>query len=56
MKSDEQLLEELETLTAGLLFMSEADYPFQALSWKGSVALTDDYLRDAAARKNSSRV
>jgi hypothetical protein len=48
MKSDEQLLEELETLIEGLLFMSEADYPFQTLCLKGEAEITEERLRKLA--------
>jgi len=48
MKSDEQLIEELERLIAGLLFMSEADYPFETLYWKKDVQVTGEYLRGSA--------
>lgn len=45
MKSDEQVLQELEQATAGLLFMSESDYPFQLIHWKGITEVTPQYLR-----------
>jgi hypothetical protein len=48
MKTDEQLIKELEQLIAGLLFMSEADYPFQTLFWKKDIEVTDEYLRGQA--------
>jgi hypothetical protein len=55
MKSDEQLIEELERLIAGLLFMSEADYPLKTLFWKKDVEVTDTYLRgEAGARVDAA--
>lgn len=48
MKTDEQLIAELEPLIAGLLFMSEADYPLQTIFWKQDVEVTDEYLRGQA--------
>lgn len=45
MKSDEQVIRELEQATAGLLFMSESDHPFQLIHWKGGTAVTPEYLR-----------
>jgi hypothetical protein len=48
MKSDDELLAELETLIAGLLFMSEADYPFQTLCWKDGTEMTEARLRELA--------
>lgn len=48
MKSDEQLLAELEQIIAGLCWMSESDYPFQALFLGGEIELTQDHLRELA--------
>ena len=55
-KSDEQLLEELETLIAGLLFMSEADYPFRTLFWKGNIEVTEGHLREVAGAAADAKV
>src|SRR2546429_9185274 len=44
MKSDEQLIAELESATAGLLFMSEADYPFEIVYWKGLTEISPQFL------------
>jgi len=38
MNADEQLLNELERATQGLLMMSEADYPFQTVSLRAETA------------------
>jgi hypothetical protein len=56
MKTDEQLINELEQLIAGLLFMSEADYPFQTLFWKQDVEVTDEYLRGQAGAATDAAV
>jgi hypothetical protein len=48
MRTDDELLEELEQAIAGLLFMSEADYPFSTFLWKGDIELTEAYLREQA--------
>jgi hypothetical protein len=48
MKTEDELLEELEQAIAGLLFMSEADYPFSTFRWKGYIELTEAYLREQA--------
>jgi hypothetical protein len=48
LKTDGQLLEELEQAIAGLLFMSESDYPFSIIFWKGNVEVTEAYLREQA--------
>ena len=48
MKSDEEILQKLEQATAGLLFMSEADYPFEIVNWGGIDEIVFDYLRGQA--------
>ena len=48
MKSDEEILQKLEQAAAGLLFMSEADYPFEILSWGEINEIDVDYLRTQA--------
>jgi hypothetical protein len=44
MMSDEEILQKLEQATAGLLFMSEADYPFEIVNWGGINEIAFDYL------------
>src|SRR5918911_2610303 len=56
MKTDGELLEELERAVKGLLFMSESDYPFQTLFWKDDVELTDAYLRRLAGVDESAPI
>lgn len=56
MKSDEQLIEELERAVAGLWFVSEIDHPLEVFRWEGSVALTPEYLREAAGLPPVTRV
>ncbi len=46
MKSDEGLLAELKEATEGLTFMSESDYPFEVLHWKGAAEVNAEYLRE----------
>jgi hypothetical protein len=53
MKTDEQLLEELERATEGLLFMSESDYPFQTVLWRGRAEVTSEYLRELTGQDNA---
>ena len=45
MKTDDQLIEELEEATRGLSFMSESDYPLEVLRWEGVASLTPEFLR-----------
>ena len=42
--NDAQILQQLKSATAGLLFMSESDYPFELIHWDGTIDLTRDYL------------
>ena len=46
MKSDEQILAELKQATEGLYVMSESDYPFAVIRWKGNIDLSPQYLRE----------
>ena len=43
-ENDAQILEQLKTASAGLLFMSESDYPFDVIYWEGLTDLTHDFL------------
>jgi hypothetical protein len=56
MKSDEQLCKELEEATRGLLFMSESDYPFAVVRWRGVEELSPGYLREIAGRDTAAPV
>jgi hypothetical protein len=53
MMSTTQFLQELQEATAGLLFMSESDYPFQVIEWDQAIEITPDYLRQQSAGVNS---
>lgn len=44
MKSDEEIIEALKRQTEGLLFMSESDYPFEIIYWKGLPEISAQYL------------
>ena len=44
-KSNEEILESLRRAAAGLLCMSESDYPFEVIQWEGSEELTPDFIR-----------
>lgn len=48
MKTDEQLVAELKELTEGLLFMSEADYPFEIVYLEKGREPEPQYLRELA--------
>jgi hypothetical protein len=48
MKRDEEILQKLEQASAGLLFMSEADYPFEIVNGGEMSEMPFDYLRQQA--------
>lgn len=43
--NDAQILEQLRRATAGVLFMSESDYPFEVIQWEGLTAPTHEFIR-----------
>ena len=45
MKNNEQLVAELKQKTAGLLMMSESDYPFEIVQWNDAADLSAESLR-----------
>ena len=56
MRTDEEILAELRTATAGLLVMSESDYPFETVRWDGNVSLTPDYLCSISGKPEGSPI
>lgn len=48
-KSDEQIVGELEAASEGLLFMSESDYPFEIARAEGSTEISPAMLRHLAS-------
>lgn len=54
--SDAQILQQLANATAGLLFMSESDYPFELIHWEGAAEITPDFLRKVSGESNDSPV
>jgi Nuclease A inhibitor-like protein len=50
MKSDEEIMAEIEEAAAGLLFMSEADYPLEPLRMEGAGEPDPGRLRELAGR------
>ena len=49
MANDTQVLQDLENVTAGLLFMSESDFPFELIKWTGMAEITPDFIRTVTA-------
>jgi hypothetical protein len=56
MKSDEEIREELKRMTTGLLFMSEADYPFEIIYREGRAEMSPEYLRELSNQPADSPV
>ncbi|HKO44634.1 MAG TPA: nuclease A inhibitor family protein [Pyrinomonadaceae bacterium] len=53
---DANLLEELKKASAGLLVMSESDYPFEIIHWDGSTEINPEFLRSLTNEPADSRV
>ena len=53
---DANLLDELKKVSAGLLVMSESDYPFEIILWDGSTEINADFLRGLTNESEQSRV
>ena len=53
---DAQLIDQLKRATAGLLVMSESDYPFEIVRWDGSTAINPEFLRSLTNEPAESRV
>jgi len=56
MKNDKELFGALTEATQGLLYMSESDYPLEAIRWDGSEQLTPEYLRNVVGADSSAKV
>ncbi len=56
MLNEEQLLAELAEASAGLLFMSEDDHPFQSVCWKNQTEVTPQFLRRIANQSEDALV
>ena len=44
LKTDNEILQELAEASAGLLYMSESDYPFELVRWEGGKE-TPEFIR-----------
>lgn len=56
LKSDDHILADLKMATAGLLVMSESDYPFEMIRWNGQIQITPEYLRSISDRPEGSTI
>ena len=43
--NDAMILQQLKRASAGLLVMSESDYPFEIIQWDGSTEINPEFLR-----------
>ena len=53
---DTQIVDQLKRATAGLLVMSESDYPFEIIRWDGSTEITPEFLRALTDEPAEARV
>lgn len=53
---DEQILDQLKRVTAGLLVMSESDYPFEIIQWDESTEITPEFLRSLTNESEEAQV
>lgn len=56
MKNDQAILTELRRASAGLLVMSESDYPFELIEWSGETTITSEYLCSVSERPASTPI
>lgn len=56
MKTDDQLMSELEEAARGLMLMSESDHPLEVFKWEGDAELTQDFLRAQAEGEEDAHV
>ena len=54
--NDAEILQKLQMATAGLLFMSESDYPFELIEWDGPTQLTPDFIRSVTHEPQDCQV
>jgi len=56
MKTDQQILHELKNAAEDLLFLSEADYPFDVVFWSGQAKLNHEFICVQAGKPPQSPV
>ena len=49
-------MEKLSQAAAGLLFMSESDYPFELIQWDGPTEPSADFIRNVAGEAKDCQV
>ena len=55
-QDNEQVLKRLSQAAAGLLFMSESDYPFALIQWDAQTDPTAEFIRNVAGEAEDSPV
>jgi hypothetical protein len=55
-KSDTEIISDLEQAAQGLLFMSESDFPFRIVRWEGLREITAQYLREVSGQSTDAPV
>lgn len=53
---NQHVLERLSQAAAGLLFMSESDYPFELIEWEGPGEPTEEFIRKLACEAEDAPV
>ena len=56
LRSDQEILAELEAAIAGLFVMSESDYPFEIVQWDGDTSITPEYLCTFSGRPEGTPI
>ncbi|HKS29891.1 MAG TPA: nuclease A inhibitor family protein [Pyrinomonadaceae bacterium] len=56
MRTDEQIIEELKKASEGLMFMSEADYPFEVVRLEGGAEPVEQRLRELSGAASDAPV
>ena len=51
-----RVIKSLSQSTAGLLFMSESDYPFEVIQWDSTTELTPNFLRSVTGESKDCPV
>ena len=54
--NNRHVMERLSQAAAGLLFMSESDYPFELIQWEGPDEPTADFIRNIAGEAEHAPV
>jgi len=55
-EDDQRVMERLSEAAAGLLYMSESDYPFELIQWDGPTEPSADFLRNVAGEAKDCQI